>query len=160
MPLCTIETVDARLSQVDYGDFVLHDSYLLLNSGLENLVKSLKGRAIKKPNVWECFPSTKAMLDTYYSHCDPTHFDLLLAKGVFPYEHFTSLDTLDELALPPQAAFYSRLTGSGITCEAHQHANKVLPSMCRCINHLVCFPGMAILSVSNTERLHRTLCSV
>ncbi len=69
------------------------------------------------------------MLDTHYSHCDPTHFDLLLGKGIFPYEHFASLDALDESALPPQAAFYSRLTGSGITCEAHEHANKVQGSV-------------------------------
>ena len=74
------------------------------------------------------------MLDTHYSHCDPIHFDLLLGKGIFPYEHFASLDALDELALPPQAAFYSRLTGSGITCEAHEHANKV--TRVGSINHL------------------------
>ena len=113
------------IPQVDYGDFVLHDSYLLLNSGLDNLVTSLKGRAVKKSHVWDCFPSTKTMLDTHYSHCDPNHYPLLLGKGIFPYEFFANLDVLDNASLPPRSAFYSRLTGSDITCEAHEHANKV-----------------------------------
>ena len=146
--------------QVDYGDFVLRDSYLLLNSGLDNLVKSLKGRADGKSNVWDCFPSTKALLDTHYSHCDPQHFPLLLGKGIFPYEFFTDLDVLDNATLPPQSAFYSRLTGSGITREAHEHANKVGQVDSSCATTSRVLVGMAILSVPNTERLHRTLCAM
>ena len=89
------------------------------------MVCSLKQRAEQQPDMWSSFPHTRDMLHTFYSHCEPANFDLILAKGVFPYEHFGNCRSLDEEALPPQAAFYSRLNGSGITDEAYAHAQQV-----------------------------------
>jgi len=52
-------------------------------------------------------------------------FDLLRRKGVFPYEFIDSVNRLNENKLPPKSAFYSNLTGSGISDEDYKHAQKV-----------------------------------
>lgn len=49
----------------------------------------------------------------------------LLCKGVFPYEYYDSLDKHKETSLPPREAFFSKLTGSGISEEEYQHAHRV-----------------------------------
>ena len=52
-----------------------------------------------------------------------------LQKGHFPYEYMDNLLKLDDCALPPQAAFYSRLKNEGISnddyarCQAVWHDN-------------------------------------
>ena len=51
--------------------------------------------------------------------------DLLLRKGVYPYEYVDSLERLDETQLPPRSAFYSRLNDSGISKEDYEHAQTV-----------------------------------
>ena len=42
---------------------------------------------------------------------------LLLRKGVYPYDYVDCMKKLDETSLPPKEAFYSKLTGEGITDE-------------------------------------------
>ena len=51
--------------------------------------------------------------------------DLLLRKGVYPYEYVDSLERLDETQLPLRSAFYSRLNDSGISEEDYEHAQTV-----------------------------------
>ena len=41
----------------------------------------------------------------------------LLRKGVYPYDYVDCLKKLHEKSLPPKEAFYSKLTGEGITDE-------------------------------------------
>ena len=48
-----------------------------------------------------------------------------LRKGVYPYDYVDCLKTLDETSLPLKEAFYSNLTGEGITDEDYQHAHTV-----------------------------------
>ena len=50
---------------------------------------------------------------------------LLLRKGVYPYDYVDCMNKLDETSLPPIEAFYSKLTGEGITDEDYQHAQTV-----------------------------------
>ena len=52
-------------------------------------------------------------------------FDLVLRKGVFPYEWFDSIEKLNETRLPPMKDFYSSLTGEDISEEDYSHAQKV-----------------------------------
>ena len=40
---------------------------------------------------------------------------LLLIKGVYPYDYVNCIKKLDETSLPSKEAFYSKLTGEGIT---------------------------------------------
>ena len=49
----------------------------------------------------------------------------MLRKGVYPYDYVDSMNKLDETSLPPKEAFYSKLTGEGITDEDYQHAQTV-----------------------------------
>lgn len=51
--------------------------------------------------------------------------DLMLKKGVFLYDWFTSISKLDEINLPPKKDFYSLLNREGISNEDYKHAKKV-----------------------------------
>ena len=61
-------------------------------------------------------------LKKYYSG---NQLSLLLIKGVYPYDYVDCLKKLDETSLPTKEAFYSKLTGKGITDEDYQHAHTV-----------------------------------
>lgn len=50
---------------------------------------------------------------------------LLQRKGVYPYEHFKSMQHLKSSKYPPKEAFFSKLNDSHITEEDHQHGRKV-----------------------------------
>ena len=51
--------------------------------------------------------------------------ELLIRKGVYPYEYMDSWDKFEEKRLPSMDKFYSRLNMSGISEKDHQHACKV-----------------------------------
>ena len=61
-------------------------------------------------------------LKKYYSD---NRLNLLLRKGVYPYDYVEYMKKLDETSLPAKDAFYSKLTGEGITDEDYQHAQTV-----------------------------------
>lgn len=48
--------------------------------------------------------------------------DLVLRKGVFPYDYIDNLKRFDETSLPPKESFYSKLSEEEITPEDYQHA--------------------------------------
>ena len=50
--------------------------------------------------------------------------ELLLRKGVYPYEHMDSWERFADTQLPPKASFYSKLTGEHISDEDYAHAQK------------------------------------
>ena len=85
------------------------DSFRFMASSLDKLSNNLK---IDK------FVNLKK----YYSG---NQLSLLLRKGVYPYDYVYCIQKLDETSLPPKAAFYSKLTGEGITDEDYQHAHTV-----------------------------------
>ena len=60
-------------------------------------------------------------LKKYYSG---NQLSILLRK-VYPYDYVDCMKKLDEASLPPKEAFYSKLTGEGITDEDYQHAQSV-----------------------------------
>ena len=51
--------------------------------------------------------------------------NMMLRKGVFPYDWFDGFDKLNETQLPPKEAFYSKLNDEDITEDNYQHAQKV-----------------------------------
>ena len=52
-------------------------------------------------------------------------YELLIRKGVYPYEYMTSWDKFKETQLPFKEAFYSKLNMSNISDEDHEHAQRV-----------------------------------
>ena len=51
--------------------------------------------------------------------------ELLKRKGVYPYDWMDDMEKLSYPGLPPQEAFYSKLSGEGISNEDYEHAKKV-----------------------------------
>lgn len=53
------------------------------------------------------------------------NFDLMSAKGIFPYDYITSIEKFKETSLPPIEAFYNALTNFHITEEQYKDAQNV-----------------------------------
>ena len=60
-------------------------------------------------------------MKNYYSG---NQLSRLRRKGVYPYD-YVYLKKLDDTSLPSKEAFYSNITGEGITDEDYQHAHTV-----------------------------------
>ena len=52
-------------------------------------------------------------------------YELLVKKGIYPYEYMSSWDKFKETKLPPKEAFYNKLNMSGVSSENYEHACKV-----------------------------------
>ena len=54
---------------------------------------------------------------TLYKFCngDLNKFNLLLRKGIYPYEYIDSWEKFDENTIPPKEAFYSKFKLENIT---------------------------------------------
>lgn len=51
--------------------------------------------------------------------------ELVLRKGVFPYDYLDDISKFNETCLPPKECFYSKLNDEDITTEDYQHACQV-----------------------------------
>jgi hypothetical protein len=56
---------------------------------------------------------------------DENKLELLLRKGVYPYDYMNGFDKLEEMQLPAKEGFYSRLNDEDISDEEYEHAQKV-----------------------------------
>lgn len=104
---------------VSWGDhLVFKDSYQFMSCSLEQLSSNLSKsgaaqfKQLRKHFGDEC-PEKKAQLD------------LLLRKGVYPYDYMNSWARFGETALPPILEFSSRLRNSKCTPEDYEHAQRV-----------------------------------
>ena len=52
-------------------------------------------------------------------------FDLLLRKGIYPYDYMDNLEKFNETSLLPKEKFYSKLNDSNISDSDYAHAKKV-----------------------------------
>ena len=96
-----------------FGNFRFLDSFAFLASSLDTLSSNLlkDGRQ-----------NFKITLDSIE---DETQKQLILKKGVYPYEYVDSFSKFDETSLPPMEAFYSQLSESGISFNDYNHAKNV-----------------------------------
>ena len=85
------------------------DSFKFLPTSLGALVNNLPKDAFNN-------------LERYYT---PEEAKLIKRKGVYPYEYMNTEERFKETKLPPKKAFYSRLSGEGITEEDYKHALNV-----------------------------------
>ena len=85
------------------------DSFKFLPASLGTLVNNLPKDAFNN-------------LERYYT---PEEARLIKRKGVYPYEYINTEEKFKETKLPPKKAFYSRLSGEGITEKYYKHALNV-----------------------------------
>ena len=52
-------------------------------------------------------------------------YELLVKKGIYPYEYMSSWDKFKETKVPPKEPFYSKLNMSRVSSENYEHACKV-----------------------------------
>ena len=91
------------------------DSVNFLLSSLDKLVKGS-----------DDFPIMKKLMP------EENKRQLLLKKGIYPYEYMDSFERFGETELPEKEKFYSSLSGKGITDEEYGHAKKVWEALgCR-----------------------------
>ena len=93
------------------GNLRFIDSLQFLNASLEKLVGNL---AMDDPTKF-------THLRTHYGE----DAELLLRKGIYPYDYMNSEERFLEKELPPKEAFYSKLTRQDISEVDYHHAQKV-----------------------------------
>ena len=52
-------------------------------------------------------------------------YELLIKKGIYPYEYMSEWNKFKETKLPPKEAFYSKLNMVGVSSENYEHARSV-----------------------------------
>ena len=85
------------------------DSFRFMRSGLASLTGNLERSQLR-------------VLGSLYSG---GKLELLLRKGVYPYDYVGSRAKLDDTCLPPKEAFYSKLNESEVAGEDYAHAEAV-----------------------------------
>jgi hypothetical protein len=89
---------------------VFIDSMQFMNGSLDKLVGNLdKGRFMRMQCQWQ-----------------GDDFDMLLKKGVYPYEYMDNWSKFDEGRLPGRSAFYSSLYEESVNEENYMRAKRVL----------------------------------
>lgn len=88
------------------------DSYRFLQCSLAELAKSLPSdKLIITRKEWKKLREVK--------------FNLLTTKGIYPYSHMKSWESLQERQLPPIESFYDQLHDNNISEKDYEHAQKV-----------------------------------
>ena len=88
---------------------IFKDTLKFMSSSIESLVANLPKDGFKN-------------LEKYFN---PEHVKLLKQKGFFPYDYMDKLEKLKDDKPPPKKAFYSKLTGHGITNDNYKHLKNV-----------------------------------
>ena len=111
--LSCIPNNSERYISFSLGTLRFIDSFQFLGTSLEKLVNNLAAEGKENFKLL-----TRYIVDTAKQ-------DLLLRKGVYPYDYVDSPAKLTENALPPQAEFYSVLNQEAISNEDYAHAQDV-----------------------------------
>ena len=93
------------------------DSFTFIEESLAKMCENLKEANFP-------FPLTSKLFNKFING-DNYKRNLLLRKGVFPYEFITSLKKFELKNLPPKDSFYSTLYNKHITDEDYEHAKAV-----------------------------------
>ena len=76
---------------------------------------------LKFLHLFQFTPEFKYLVES----CTTSHFDLVLRKGVYPYDYMDSVERFDETELPSQDAFFNKLSGSSCSDIDYAHASHV-----------------------------------
>ena len=101
---------------LSWGDLIcFKDSYQFLSCSLEQLAENLKKSGKENfINLLEEFQEQPS--------------DLILRKGVYPYDYMDSMDRFNETNLPTQTSFNNKLKDTECTDADYQHAHNVWKS--------------------------------
>ena len=93
-----------------------------MQDSLSNLVDNLSeiNNKMSYASLIEKFPNTYQLCNN-----DLNKFELLLRKGVYPYEYMDKWQKFKEESLPDKESFYSKLSNEHITDEKYAHPQKV-----------------------------------
>ena len=91
-------------------DFRFVDSFKFMSSSLDSLVNNLA----RGNNEFFGF-------EDY----NESQYKLLIRKGIYPYEYLDDWTRFKETALPPEEAFYSKLSMSGVSYQDYEHTHRV-----------------------------------
>ena len=95
------------------GNLRFIDSLQFMGTSLQKLVNNLAAEGKEKfRNMCTFIP-------------DSIQQDLLLRKGVYPYDYVDNASKLQDTTLPPKATFYSMLSDEDISDDDYQHAQNM-----------------------------------
>lgn len=109
---CIPQTQERMLSLSIGANLRLLDSAQFLNASLQELVQN-------------CPKHKFNHLRKHYETYADDEFELLLRKGVFPYDWFNDVKKLDYEGLPSKSKFHSQLNNEEISDDEYSHAKKV-----------------------------------
>ena len=124
-------TVASLLQSLDKTSTIDNDIFNIDNKStcnMRSMVSSLSQsiNKVSKINNKISYELIKKFPNTYQL-CNNDHnkFELLLRKGVYPYEYMDSWKRFKEESLPDKESFYSKLSKEEISDEDYAHAQKV-----------------------------------
>ena len=122
------------------------DSFRFMATSLDSLVSNLSKESFKN-------------LSRYY---EGEQLQLLLIKGLFPYDWCDSIEKLTSTQLPPKEELYSKLNDTHITEEDHQHAQKVWDTfeMKTMRSYLDLYLKSDVLLLADVFENFRDVCSI
>jgi hypothetical protein len=102
------------------GTIKFLDSYNFMSSSLATLTENLA-------NIGQTeFKTTRKVFQSLFPNIiNDSSFELLLRKGIYPYEWVDDFNKFNELELPDKSQFYSSLKLEGITDQDYEHALRV-----------------------------------
>jgi hypothetical protein len=132
---CIPQNGDSMMS-ISFGGLRFMDSIKFLNTSLDKLVSVMtswdeESNQYKQPDQRQlCIRYLQKSFETIFKRfgiANPTeeHIEVMLHKGIFPYEYFDGPERFYEKGLPSKERFYSLLYGTGVTDEEYTEAQRV-----------------------------------
>lgn len=118
-----IATTSERYISVTLGALRFLDSLQFMNSSLEKLVKNLVNKSTDNFKILCQYLNRGNMMLTDQERRH--QFQLLLRKGIYPYEYMTDEKKFMETSLPAPEHFYNRLTDTAVDEGDYAHAQEV-----------------------------------
>ena len=119
-----VSKIDKKISQIDKKE-----TENKFTDSMRSMINSLS-QSIDKVSEIDNKISHAALIEKFFNtyqlyNKDLNKFDLLLRKGIYPYEYTDSRKRFKEESLPDKESFYSELNKEHITDEDYAHAQKV-----------------------------------
>ena len=111
-----------KFRSVDIGRFQIRDSLEHIPSSLDSLMADLCNEEKFTFPILHQFKPLGAVINRRRKN---KAFKLLKRKGVYPYEYFTTYQSITKSKYPPKEAFYSRLKEEHISIKDYNHGKQV-----------------------------------